>query len=231
MGWLIGVVAFFAGLVLREYLPGYLREKGKNLATKEDIAGITREIEAIRNTYATEIERVRADLRVDAHERETRFARFHDRRLEAIEGLYQRLVAVGAVFYSFLTTTHEEEGWAEHVRRASETAEEVTLFFAQHKIFFNADISDQFGEISGALNDAWATFTVDLARKVEGPIPRTESERRLAAWQRAKDIVSQTLPSLVEEIEVSMRAIVSGDEYVLDHRPVGPTKLAEELEG
>ena len=77
---------------------------------------------------------------MEAHERETRFARFHDRRLEAIEGLYHRFVAVGVVFYSFLTATHEEEGWAEVVGKASKAAEEVTLFFAQNKIFFDSDI-------------------------------------------------------------------------------------------
>lgn len=189
-------------------------------------------IEAARSVYTTEIERLRADLRVEAHERETRFARFHDRRLEAIEGLHQRLVAVGVAFYSFITTGREEKGWAEIVSKASEAAQEVTLFYAQHKIFFNADIRDQFAEIGGALHDSWATFAMDLPHQAEGPMPGEERERRLKAWRKAKDIVSETLPSLVEQIEESMRAIVSGDEYaVSDHRPAEPTKLAEELEG
>ena len=60
MVWLTAVVTFLLGLLLREYLPGYFREKGKNLATKEDIAGITREIEAVRSVYTTEIERLQA---------------------------------------------------------------------------------------------------------------------------------------------------------------------------
>ena len=191
--WLTVAAAFLAGFVVREFLPGYLREKGKNLATKEDIAEITREIEAVRSSYSTEMERLRADLRVEAHERETRFARFHDRRLEAIEGLFQRLVAVRAAFYSFLTTTHEEQGWAEVVRKASEAAEAVELFFGHHRLYFEADMRDQFGLISRALHDAWATFTVDLPHQADRPMPETERQRRLVAWRQAKELVNETL--------------------------------------
>jgi hypothetical protein len=37
-----------AGFILKNYLPSYFTEKGKNLATKEDIAEITRRIEAVK---------------------------------------------------------------------------------------------------------------------------------------------------------------------------------------
>lgn len=37
-----------AGFILKNYLPSYFTEKGKNLATKEDIAEITRKIEAVK---------------------------------------------------------------------------------------------------------------------------------------------------------------------------------------
>ena len=52
----IGVV----GLLLYRYLPAYTSEKGKNLATKEDIADITKRIEEVKSTYAHELEAVRA---------------------------------------------------------------------------------------------------------------------------------------------------------------------------
>lgn len=40
------------GLLMRSYLPKYFQEKGKNLATKEDIGDITEKIEAVRAQYA-----------------------------------------------------------------------------------------------------------------------------------------------------------------------------------
>lgn len=49
-------------------LPGYLGEKGKNLATKEDIEHITDKIEAIKTQYAFLVEAAKVDnqLRVAA---------------------------------------------------------------------------------------------------------------------------------------------------------------------
>ena len=54
----IGIVA----LLMRKYLPTYLTEKAKNLATKEDIAGITKEVESVRIQYAKELEKFRGQL-------------------------------------------------------------------------------------------------------------------------------------------------------------------------
>lgn len=44
------------GLLIRVYLPGYIKEKGKNLATKEDIAAITKQIEQVKVEYAKQLE-------------------------------------------------------------------------------------------------------------------------------------------------------------------------------
>ncbi len=54
----IGIVA----LLLYRYLPAYTSEKGKNLATKEDIADITKRIEEVKSAYAHELETVRAAI-------------------------------------------------------------------------------------------------------------------------------------------------------------------------
>lgn len=49
------------GLMARMF-KGYASEKGKNLATKEDIAAITHEIEGVRSQYSADLERLRTDL-------------------------------------------------------------------------------------------------------------------------------------------------------------------------
>jgi hypothetical protein len=43
-------------LLWRSFLPAYTSEKGKNLATKEDIADITNEIERVRSSYAEQLQ-------------------------------------------------------------------------------------------------------------------------------------------------------------------------------
>lgn len=78
---LSGVGGLVAGLVghflFRYFLSGYLSEKGKNLATKEDIAAITKEIERVRTQYAVLLEERKAthqlrmagiDRRMQAHQ-------------------------------------------------------------------------------------------------------------------------------------------------------------------
>ena len=56
------IVLVVSGLLLRSYLPSYLSEKGKNLASKEDLQHLTRLVEGVRAEYAGELEHLRADL-------------------------------------------------------------------------------------------------------------------------------------------------------------------------
>jgi len=53
VGGMIGSVILY--FFLRSYLPSYFQEKAKNLATKEDIAGITHRIESVKNEYAKQL--------------------------------------------------------------------------------------------------------------------------------------------------------------------------------
>lgn len=50
------------GLLWKKTLSEYLREKGKNLATKEDIGEITKKVEEIKSNYLIELEKIKMDL-------------------------------------------------------------------------------------------------------------------------------------------------------------------------
>ena len=80
MEWLILVVqliilASFGALVLfaKNYLPSYTKEKGKNLATKEDIKDITDKIESVKTEYAKELEGLKSQLNAKFHAQTVRF--------------------------------------------------------------------------------------------------------------------------------------------------------------
>lgn len=72
--WLLGygIEGIFAGFLvfflIKFFLPGYLTEKGKNLATSEDIAEITKKIESVKSDYSVLLEQHRAknQLRIAA---------------------------------------------------------------------------------------------------------------------------------------------------------------------
>jgi hypothetical protein len=67
--------------LVKAYLPSYLAEKGKNLATKEDVAAITREVESIRHEYAEHLESLAHQNRVILE----RSSRRHQLRIAALE--------------------------------------------------------------------------------------------------------------------------------------------------
>ena len=68
-GSLVG--AGVAYLLVKYFLPSYFLEKGKNLATREDIAEITRKVEGVRTEYASLVEELKArhQLRLAAVDR------------------------------------------------------------------------------------------------------------------------------------------------------------------
>ena len=87
----LGVGAILgAGIVyflLKSFLPSYLSEKGKNLATKEDIASITDKVESVKTDYAKVIEELRSNnqLKLAEIEREKNIKR--EVYLQAVEAL------------------------------------------------------------------------------------------------------------------------------------------------
>lgn len=57
------LVSFIIGFLLRNFLPSYFTEKGKNLATKEDVENITRKTEEVQKEFRENLERFTTDLR------------------------------------------------------------------------------------------------------------------------------------------------------------------------
>ncbi len=78
-----GIVLLF----IKTFIPKYLSEKAKNLATKEDIAEITSKVESVKSDYATILEEVRSNhqLKFAAVEREKNIKK--EVYLEAVEAI------------------------------------------------------------------------------------------------------------------------------------------------
>jgi hypothetical protein len=90
-----GVVAFAIGwLFLKSYFPPYLSKKAENLATREDIAAITHEIEGVRTQYAVLIEESKAK---------------HQLRLAAIDRRLQAHQEAFSLWRELMSGTHTQE--------------------------------------------------------------------------------------------------------------------------
>ena len=56
-GLMVGGIVLY---LVKAYIPAYLSKKAENLATREDIAAITREVERIKNEFTVPIEELKA---------------------------------------------------------------------------------------------------------------------------------------------------------------------------
>ena len=59
--YLVFISICVAGLVIRNFFPSYLGQKGKNLATKEDLKEITKISEAVKAEYSQLLEQLKAN--------------------------------------------------------------------------------------------------------------------------------------------------------------------------
>jgi hypothetical protein len=82
---LLGIGSIF---LFRKYLFSYSSEKGKNLATKEDIEEITRKVEDVKSGYVAEIERLKVDLSVLSRKHNILL----DEKIRVFKKLQKRLV-------------------------------------------------------------------------------------------------------------------------------------------
>jgi hypothetical protein len=94
---ILGLIA--AGYVLKDFLPGYSRENGKNLATKEDIGEITRKVESAKLGFSAQIERLKTDLNADMRRQLNIFAKRNEALTQFFEDSFTVLTLLRSGFH------------------------------------------------------------------------------------------------------------------------------------
>lgn len=79
---LVGIGSLF---MFRKYFFSYSSEKGKNLATKEDIEEITRKIESVKSVYSVDLEKIKALLSESSHQKNAVWLIKRDACLKALD--------------------------------------------------------------------------------------------------------------------------------------------------
>ena len=138
-----GVGAIIGGGVLfyfvKSYIPAYLSEKGKNLATKEDIGTITNEVELVKSGYAEILEEVKVSnqIKISAIEREQNTKK--EVYMDAVEAITKSQNMVAS--FSNLNISEEQitSGFSEQAGKIAkvqivgtrETVQAVTIFMSE----------------------------------------------------------------------------------------------------
>jgi hypothetical protein len=133
---------FFLGLFIKNYLPTYMNEKGKNLATKEDIGDITQKTEEVKNAFQKEFADFSAELRFK-----------NDFYYKQYSQLYAKLYAIVAQSEYF-------RYFAERYQGLNSPMDDVPFFEIQGKrtemkadLFSGAILSQKTEEMTDSITD------------------------------------------------------------------------------
>ena len=184
---------------LAAFIGPYLREKGKNVATREDIADITRKVENIKQEFTKGVERLKADLDRTTHVSKQQF----DVEFAIYRDIWEKLVTVRQRFFALNPYISEllpaQAGQERRQRRIEEFNSAYGDFIS------TVDRNQPFysDEVYTALS---AIIEVCIDEKVESEIPPQPNY-----WQR----VSNNKQKLLKSIDTACKSIRARFQHLL----------------
>ena len=114
----------------------------------------------LQTTHDREIERLRADLRIESFEHETRFAKLHEKRAEVIAELYRMLVAADRAMIALLSPMQFAQGPSEMERQAEagKCCDGFNRFFLENQIYLDENLCTKLEDFNKKLWEAWTGY-------------------------------------------------------------------------
>jgi len=168
-------------------LGAFIRKKGDNLATKQDIGDITRKVEEVK-----------AEFVKISSEHQIRFSKLHEKRAEVIAELYSRLYdyywAVCAFLKDHQTTSPDEK----EIKKIDDKSYIFSDYFYKHQIYFDEDLGSKIEKIIPTLYSAY----VPLERGDNNDASSKEN------WKKCAEIVDKQFPKIKDSLERDFRKIL-----------------------
>jgi hypothetical protein len=168
------ILAFVVGMFSWSFLPSYMREKGKNLATKEDIQELATQTGKLTQT-AKEIE---ARISIGAWSKQQRWDLQKTALLDSLKDLATAETFLVRLVQTFIDTKDHPQGWETRRKDANEKyAERINNFWRTQlaiEIVCGREIGSHFQEIDtifdrvrkslkqGDFDDIWNTQYPEL---------------------------------------------------------------------
>jgi hypothetical protein len=182
------VIVTVGGLLLRSLLPAYFEQKGKDIATKEDIEEITAKTERVRAQFTSEIELLRSELSKRSHS----YALVFDKEFELLQQLWEALWEYHESVICLLSLV-KEGGDEREEQIITNMSDKYGIFIGlvmKKRPFYAPDIYAGISaiiDLSDELTD----------HRLESPIDRT----RLDQFEKEKlDALAEALDGLCESI-------------------------------
>lgn len=159
---LFALAGLVLGLIGKSFLPSYFSEKGRNLATKEDIEGITNQIEGVKSDYAKQHQELvyQHQLTVEAMKAHTQMS------LAAVESRLAAHQQAFALWRKLLKNIHDES--------ARDVVKECEAWWNDNCLYLSPDARQGFLEAFWGVNDHPA-----LLKDRSNPTAATENFNRI----------------------------------------------------
>jgi hypothetical protein len=180
----LGILAW----IYRTSFTSYLNEKGKNVATKQDIEEITTKVESVRAQFL---------------EHEARFSVFHQKRFE-VEGRVFELLHDADEYIKHMVHPLQFGGDQEEVHRrkqAFDAFNEFSGFYWKHKIYLAEETCEKVEKVLSAMKD--------VANKYRRGRDSQISSGALDHWNEAWKTMESEVPRLRADLEQHFRKNVT----------------------
>jgi hypothetical protein len=141
------ILAFVVGLFTWAVLPGFMREKGKNFATREDIQEVARQMEIV--TQSTK--EIEARISISVWSKEQRWDLQKTALLDSLKELTTAETFLVRLVQTFVDTKDQPQGWEARRKEANEKyAERINNFWRTQlaiEIICGREIGSHFQEI------------------------------------------------------------------------------------
>jgi hypothetical protein len=146
-----------------------------------------------------ELEKLRTELRLAAFRHELRFTKLHEKRLEVVAGLYEKLVDLDRAYWPETQFNLEKPSLKETVNAINEAGWEFWEYFDKHRIYFSSSLC-------GKLEDLRQKYVV-VWRELKKSEVLPELGEKQQHWLNAKELIEQTI-QLKTDIETEFRLLL-----------------------
>ncbi len=160
------------------------------------------------------LERLRSDLSIEAARRTAELTRVHERRMEVLSklcGILHRLRTVVSAY----TSPMEFPGMqpkADRRKAVAAVLAELDDFYAPNRCFIPVATCKRIEAFRGSLRDLTIEFMDSVESAEAGQAGREERTQAMAAWDRARTVVMDETPRLLDEIHVDCQRLLGIDE-------------------
>jgi len=177
------------------YFGIYLREKGKNVATKEDIGGITDEIEKVKSRYE-----------IENHRSQASFAGLLKKRADVIEELYCLIVDTEEMFGRFVSLAEwKGDPTKDELRKeGGRLLYEFLRKYKKNRIYFSEQMCDNLKSYSDSIYEVVMPLSVALTVQLE----EGQFREFTTKWMEANKNFNEQIPQARRIIEEEFRRLL-----------------------